>query len=272
MINKQEISISELKRIELSILKKVTKFCDDNHLIYFLLAGTALGAVRHKGFIPWDDDIDIGLPRKDYERFIETYNDEAYEVLEYSKDRNYPYAFAKVIDNGTVLIEPTNNTYPLGVYIDVFPIDGLQGDDRQRETQSRRAIRYSRMLIYKSVTTKYETDYIHRLYHIILRMALLPFSRRWIIEKQIKNAKRYSYENCDYIGVLVVRYYTTGGNVKKEYFGEGCFGEFEGEMFRLPSDCSSYLKWKYGDYMKIPPVEQRKTHHYFTVYYKEGEK
>ena len=128
----KKVSDSELKTIELEILREVAAFCDMHDVRYYLVCGTALGAVRHDGFIPWDDDIDLGLPRPDYERFLSLFRSEKYTVLDSRFDDRYPYAFAKVSDNATCLVENIAQPFPMGVYIDLFPIDGLPANEAER--------------------------------------------------------------------------------------------------------------------------------------------
>lgn len=123
----RKIDINELKRIEINILDYVADFCNKNGITYYLDGGTLLGAIRHKGFIPWDDDIDIAMPRKDYDRFVHMcLDDSRYKILSYETDEKYIYSFAKVVDSYTKLKEWGTAEYEqLGVYIDVFPIDAL---------------------------------------------------------------------------------------------------------------------------------------------------
>ena len=123
---KKELSLEEKKKILVSILSEVHNFCDENNLKYFLPGGTLIGAVRHKGFIPWDDDIDIYMPRNDYEKFLCEFNKESerYQVISLKTD-GYYLPFGKVIDTKTVLIENVDSDYKMGIYLDIFPLDNL---------------------------------------------------------------------------------------------------------------------------------------------------
>lgn len=122
---KKEIKVEELKQIQLDILKFVDKFCKENNLKYFLAYGTLLGAVRHKGYIPWDDDIDIIMFREDYEKFVTTFKDVNYKVFATEVNSKYPYPFAKVGDTRTYYMEEIKDVIDTGVNIDVFPLDYL---------------------------------------------------------------------------------------------------------------------------------------------------
>jgi lipopolysaccharide cholinephosphotransferase len=122
------ITQDELKSIQLDLLQKTADFCEANGIRYFLCGGTLLGAIRHKGYIPWDDDIDIVMPRPDYERFCKTFNqpDSVYKVKSLLTHPDYACAFAKVYDNRTMLKELHYKGVHFGVYIDVLPVDGVK--------------------------------------------------------------------------------------------------------------------------------------------------
>ena len=133
----REIGFSEIKRVALDILKDVAHFCDTHDIRYVLAYGTMLGAVRHKGFIPWDDDIDIMMPRDDYNRFIKLYNDHnpRYQVYSIENDDSYTYTMAKVFDQETVMIDNTlwRNFDKAGVFIDIFPLMGYRMKHRHNK-------------------------------------------------------------------------------------------------------------------------------------------
>ena len=127
----KEIEIEELKRIQIGILKHLDAFCKENNLTYFMCGGTLLGAVRHKGFIPWDDDIDIMMKREDYDKLIALYpkNDNSnFKLFSYELDKSFPYPFAKMDDCRTIFEEEINDSYKIGVNIDIFPIDYITED------------------------------------------------------------------------------------------------------------------------------------------------
>lgn len=130
----QEITeIAELKEIQLGILREIDKLCKAYHLKYFMSDGTLLGAVRHKGYIPWDDDLDIWMPRKDYEKLEQIMNQEGscYKVVNHKNTKGYIYAFGKAVDTRTILKENIEVNCPMGIYVDIFPYDGLPGGKKR---------------------------------------------------------------------------------------------------------------------------------------------
>ena len=134
-------SLDEIKSIELSILKRVHSICEQNGIKYYLCGGTLLGAVRHKGFIPWDDDIDIYMKRRDYTKFVnllkenaEIYAEEGLELVNATTPRYYGRIISKVIDNTTVLQENDYKTDdPIGIFIDIWPLDGTPNNNLYRK-------------------------------------------------------------------------------------------------------------------------------------------
>ena len=132
---KKITDIHELRSIQMGILDEVHRFCEAHGLRYFLSSGTLIGAVRHKGYIPWDDDIDIYMPREDYETFLNTYHDEKgiYRAINPASESHYYYTFAKVVDQRTHMVERETEGYEIGVYMDIFPVDFVTEDLKERE-------------------------------------------------------------------------------------------------------------------------------------------
>lgn len=259
------LSPEELKKCELDILKDVARFCDEHEIHYSLTFGTLLGAIRHKGFIPWDDDIDIAVPRDEYEYLIKNYTHDRYKMVEMHLQEDYPYAFAKVIDTCTELKEQSTSSFPMGVYIDIFPVDGLPETDQERHMKT--CQNACRTALYKLVSLKYPTDLKHRLIHIAVKIFLLPFSQRKIISKQHDLATRYSIEQASEVSILTIRLGC------KRKFSKGMFYNivkhpFEDAMFNIPAAYEQYLTAVYGDYM-TPPPEDKRIAHFLEAYWKE---
>lgn len=260
-----------LKKIELGILIHIDEICRKNDLKYFLCGGTLLGAVRHKGFIPWDDDIDIAMPRPDYDKFLKLMrNDEKYLALS-PLDDGYYYNFAKVVDKSTKLAEiGYRNIYGLGVHVDVFPLEGMPdgncGNVRHFKRLNSLRIKIASFAYLKPKIRKNLFAYFKSLYIYYVRNKRLK-----LIDLQKKYdalAKKYDYEKSDYV-------YATGGAYgerdifSKKFFENTVQLEFEGLYFSAPAEWDDYLKQLYGNYMELPPTEKRVAHHNFKATYME---
>lgn len=252
---KRITDIKELRAIQTGILDDIHKFCTANGITYFLSCGTLIGAVRHKGYIPWDDDIDLYMPREDYERFLSSYKDGEgrYLVIDPKAEKHYFYTFAKVVDTRTLLVETETAGYRIGVYVDIFPVDYVSDDEAERIRIFKR-----KRLLYKIRRCKISNEnYLKsRLAYYCYR--LLPVS--------VKTIDRM-------IDRLVVRREPTNTVANMTEAGPSVAGclpatdmeasvdiEFEGKMYKTMIGYKDYLSRTYGDYMTLPPVDKRVTH------------
>ena len=262
----KELTVDDVKKIEFNVLKHIADFCDKNSISYFLLGGTLLGAVRHKGFIPWDDDIDIGMPRKDYELFCSLFNDSEL-TLHLPGDKHYAYPFAKVSQKQTVLNElDSKYSNVFGVYVDVFPIDDIPNDIKKQKQYFRRLGKYKNILSIKSVRLFKKRPIIKTFVLFFLKLALI-FRRT---EKIAISANRYasSFNNCDFAGNSSWGY-GARETTKKEVFSKLVDIEFEHELFKAPENYDEWLTNVFGDYMCLPPVEKRVANHHFVAFLEE---
>lgn len=264
----KELSKEEIKDIELRILLEVAEFCDNHGIKYFLACGTLLGAVRHKGFIPWDDDVDIAMPRADYEIFVSSFSSENYVMHDFRIDEKYPYPFAKVSDPRTCLIENIESPASMGVYIDIFPIDGLPENEKERKCFFYKLGWRRRVLAWKRNAVCKTEGVVHKIIQIIAKFILKPVSVNSIVYWYDKHVKKYDYETALSVGHFVTKA-TWGADVKpKSLFSNAIKCEFEQESFWIPSDYETYLTIEYGDYMKLPPEEERVSNHDYMAYWK----
>ncbi len=252
--------IQELRQIQMGILDYVHQFCEEHGITYFLSSGSLLGAVRHGGYIPWDDDIDIYMPRTEYERLLREFkNNEQYRLLDPAKEPHYYYTFAKVVDLRTRMIEKETEGYEIGVYMDIFPIDYVPDDLKEREHVFKR-----KRLLYKIRRCKISNS--NPLYSRIAYWCykFLPVSveqlnrmiRKLIVRK----------EPTQYVCNM-----TEAGLGAKHCFPAKDIAstvniKFEDRIYKTMVGYKDYLSCTYGDYMKLPPVEQRVTHQ-FTAYW-----
>lgn len=255
----RKLTLSEQKEIELEILKWVDRFCRENELQYMLSAGTLLGAIRHKGFIPWDDDIDIVMPRKDYERFYAEFNTKNsnpnYRVISY-REKTLIYPFLKVVDTRTVVKEDfVNPKYgKTGVWVDVFPIDGIP--------QQKITYKYFRLLKHlhgiavsdpKSAATSFR-----KYSKTILKVLFGNPDPYKIARKYDEKAKSFPVVKNMPVGVLIWGYGRL--EIMPYSYLETTEVEFEGNSFFASRMWDHYLTQIYGDYMKLPPLEKRIGH------------
>lgn len=256
---------AKLKEVQFEMLKVFAEICEKEKLTYWLIAGTALGAVRHKGFIPWDDDIDVGMPRADYERFMEigqSYLPEYYFLQNYKTDPNYPINFAKIRDSRTTYIESSAAHLDMnhGVWIDIFPHDGFpEGKLRVKLFKLRSKITFAR--IYLVFTKKIPLDRAHKVKRAMCHLTKLLYPTvKGTVKRRERLFTKYPYDTSQY----VLNNSGAWGDreiQQRSVFGEGTEGVFEGFKIKLPLDWDKYLSTLYGDYMTPPPEDKRVGHH-----------
>lgn len=259
------IELEELKRIQLDILTEVDKFCSDNQIRYSISGGTLLGAVRHRGYIPWDDDIDIMMPRPDYDRFIHTFQSQGdLWVQTYMSDESYWQPFAKVINSKTVLEESSLRT---GVFINIFPIDGMPDEKTTQKLVDRRTHLVFKDLYYDSKTYRFKKGNRVILYLKYLIKKFLSKGRDYAIKELEAISRKYPFETSDYAGCIMWGY-GLKERMPRTVFESYSKIEFEGRFFSCVANYDKYLSSLFGDYMKLPLVDERISHHHFIAYWK----
>lgn len=250
-----------LQKKECEMLKHLIKVCDQMNIKYYLLGGTLLGAVRHKGFIPWDDDIDVGMLREDYEFFTKNaqqYFPEHLFVQTFENDPGYSRNFAKLRDSNTTFIEKNNANakFNQGVYIDIFPLDYYPDNFFSAKIVDIKKKYYMAKISETFDLSELNENGLKRIMRLIFRK-MIP-SVQYALEKRDEAYKttKKSKRIANYEG-----YWGKKEIVPAEWFGEGSELEFEGMKVRGVKEYDLYLTQLYGDYMKLPPVEKRVTHH-----------
>ena len=265
----QEVTdVSEIQQMELGIMEYIHEVCQKIGVKYFLAYGSLIGAVRHQGFIPWDDDMDICMLREDYEKlqdYLITNPDERYEVLSYKNNLNYVYPFMKVQDNHTYLLEEdVRIDSNMGIYVDIFPVDGYE-DDAKFKNKMTKLIKKRQLSCYtfKGITnTKSVLNSLLRYVSVII--FYFTNTNKYVahIEELAKSRKVSDYEQVDY-----VIYKDMNKPVwRREWLEQVTTGTFEGKKFTIPKKYHEILTSDYGDYMQLPPVEQRVSHHDFKLW------
>ena len=268
-IRYQEVTdIREIQQMELGIMEYIHEVCQKIGVKYFLAYGSLIGAVRHKGFIPWDDDMDICMLREDYEKlqdYLISNPDERYEVMSYKNNLNYVYPFMKVQDNQTYLLEEdVRIDSNMGIYVDIFPVDGYE-DDSVFKDKMTRLIKKRQLSCY---TFKGITNTKSLLNSLIRYISVIIFyftnTNKYIrgIDELAKSRKVDDYELVDYLIYKDMHKPVW----KREWLEQTIMGVFEGKEFMIPKNYHEILTSDYGDYMQLPPVELRFSHHDFQLW------
>ncbi len=269
-----QITLEECRKIQLEMLNAVVQICEENGLRYFLCGGTLLGAIRHKGFIPWDDDIDIEMPRPDYERLMQLSGGKIGRFRLAGPDRGEYMdccRWFRLYDDNTVVenfrghldkIKP----YYHPIFIDIFPLEGLPTGKISSYINWGRHIFLSKMQRSASLDVMVGRNFAAHAFHVLSAIPAKAVGyNRWgrAIERL---SKKYSFDKCEYIGVTTVEHYITREKVLKKPYIKEIKVLFEGKYYTAPGGYDIYLTQLYGDYMKLPPVEKRCSHHAFKFY------
>ena len=269
----QELTLQEQKDVAVSVLSEIDEICRKNNFIYSLAYGTLLGAIRHNGFIPWDDDIDIMMPREDYLRFIDycKNNKTNFELASSFTDPDYGYIFSKACDKETIVIPGNMKWKKHGIQVDIFPIENL-GDDIDAAKKEFMKKRFQRQLLVAWNWERFEKNKNKSFSYNTAKFIFFVMSRfasNKRLAKSIHNYYgRFTYEKKQYGGIVC------GAYQKREIMPMHIYEEytdviFEGKHFKAIAKYDEYLTIVYGDYMKLPPEEKRVTHHNFKAYRKQ---
>lgn len=257
-----------LHKIQLEIFKEFILICKELNLKYYVIGGTALGTLRHGGFIPWDDDIDVGMPRSSYELFLKEAPkiiSNQYFIQTHITDRFYPHNFAKIRDNNTTFIERNVKHLDInhGVYIDIFPLDGVSSSSiynfffkMKNKILTKKINEFFDLTMFQERRTLKS-----RVFQIFVNFLLFRYNNQELVFMKDTLLKKKKYEDCD----TIANFCGSWGEkeiVPKSYFGEGRKMKFEDLNVVIPEKIEDYLLRLYGDYMKLPPIQNRITHHY----------
>lgn len=272
----KEISFEEVKLLQLDILRYIDSFCKEKGLNYSLAYGSLIGAVRHKGYIPWDDDIDIMMPRKDYELFINSFNGvfNHLSVLSPEIDPNYYAPYANVYDNRTLLTEGINGHrgFHIGIKIDIFPIDIVSSDKETYARYMQYVERINYIMYLKRITkASCQGNNIKKRLKVYLYKSLYSFFPYRFLQNAIKLiVRKHKAKQSEYVDNIVFNIYSRKcTRFPKIIMDSYVRVPFERYEFNIIKDYDNVLRRIYGDYMQLPPEEQRFAHHDFKAYWKD---
>lgn len=262
------VPLELIQSCEFEMMKYLKQVCDEHHLQYYLAYGTLIGAVRHQGFIPWDDDVDIHMPREDFLQLVEIMKQKPhpyYRMIARETTPEYSYLWPKLIDTRTKLTQIGDWKEPvqLGIFIDIFLLDGAGNSREEAEVRYRQAF-----LLYRHVKraamkmfSPWESwcrTIPKWIYHIPEKVMGIGY---WM-DKHASFCSKKAYHEYEYVGAMGASTPEPSRNVwKKEWFGSGTDLTFNGELFQAPCNWDAVLRPEYGDYMLLPPPEKRIPHH-----------
>lgn len=258
--------LKKLQSLELMILKDFIKICEENNLSYYIYAGSLLGAVRHNGFIPWDDDLDVVMFRDDYEKFKKIFissNNEKYELLTNETHEDYFHLLSKLMIKGTLFEEKWVNQvdFHIGINIDIFVLDDLSDDNFKRYYQLKKAFFYNKLLIMSQIKLD-NLPFIpkvvtHSGYYLLRLFGIKP---NWLNKRCLNFLKKYKDENTKCVFDISATAEEYPQIYQKEDFKEIVKIPFEDIEVNAPKGYDHILKSLYGDYMQLPPEEDRYNH------------
>lgn len=258
--------MSQLKQVELDIFKAFLTICEQLNLRYYLLGGTLLGAVRHKGFIPWDDDIDVGMPRKDYEIFLEKGQSllpKNLFIQNIKTEKNCPYNFTKIRKSDTAFIESSIHHFSInhGIFLDIFPLDYYpETPKKQKKIDFWNKIYTSRVGFEFDLPGNRFPSLKRRILRLWLKIIFPSWQKALLKREKLMKSTLTETLTANYCGAWGKKEI-----VPTEWYGQGTMLEFEGLQVCAPSNYQAWLTQVYGDYMQLPPIEKQKTHHYTDV-------
>ena len=270
----KEMTRDEMKALQLEILKTVDRFCRDNDIQYTVAEGTCIGAVRHMGYIPWDDDVDIAMTRPNYERFIHSFDRYHKDLAIYAPELKWDYyaPYANVFDKRTILDEGLNghNGMEIGVKIDIFPIDGVATDIKKCHRNKRIMALLWNILYIKRVKINktYHKSLRHYLRFLVKRVILFPV-KYTSVQRAIRHfATKYSFEDSINVDNCIFPHRRDSWCSQHVFDGYKDV-TFEGITVSIMNGYNEYLTKLYGDYMTPPPEEKRIASHGFKAFWKD---
>ncbi len=273
----QKLTLIQVQNAALEILKEISHICEENNLRYFLTYGTLIGAVRNGGIIPWDDDIDIMMPRPDYNKLVEYFIKnrkklQPLELFDNTINSKYPHIIGRVSDNRFRLNFANEKDYGIGVFVDIYPLDGV-GDNYKRAVKLIKKTKKLASFCFLTSRKHYKRDNTQSLLKMIIKFPAYVIAKingnKHYITKLNKYSDMFDYDSSKYVACLVWPVGKKNG-LDRDVFERELFNTktimFEDALFNIPVGYDKFLTVTYGNYMEPLPEKDRKTHHTYDAY------
>ena len=259
-------SLNEVQLASKEVVEELLKVCQENHIRYFALGGTLLGCVRHKGFIPWDDDIDLGFPREDYERLLKILEKNRFQLTTYETDPTHISYFAKLTtDSVKVIKHRGEHDVELAVWVDLFPLDGMPKNAFQRKIYIKRVMFQKLLYKFSLIDNVMYDKHRGKMHNFLiwfgktLRLHKI-LNYKHVLNRIDKLLKKYPYEDSEYVANLMGAW-SQKEIFPKAYYDDAVLYPFEDIYLNAPKAYDAILTQMYGDYM-TPPAQDNRDHHH----------
>ena len=272
MISKKNITIAEMKKCELEMLLFIDEICNRHGLRYYLAYGTLLGAVRHKGFIPWDDDVDVAMPRNDFIKLCRLLpSNTPYALVSSYTTKGYTVPFAKLYDKRTELKQNYSflERVELGVYIDIFILDGFPTSSSLARIHSEKINKYMKGWYWANTKFRVSNSLLRDSVRFVLTIPCRIKGAIFYSELLNNTLSVYDFDESVLVSDASSMDPLSKCTMLKDVYGEGTLLEFEGHMFSAPQKYDDYLRINYGDYMRIPDEKDRVSNHNYVAYWRD---
>ncbi len=256
----------KIKEAQLDLLDELVRICEKKNINYCLIAGTLIGAIRHNGFIPWDDDIDVGMTRENYNRFLEACKidlGKEYELYNWNNDIYYPHPFSKLKIKGTHYTEELSKDSSMNdsIFIDIFPYDNVPKSKIKQFFQKNVIKFYRKAILLKCNFSIIGNSFLKKILYFPVKLYSKTVSKEMLIKKIDSEAQKYNNENSEFITNHGGSYSYEREMANKDWLINTTRHVFEGIEYNIPKQYDAFLTHVYGDYMKLPPKSQRKGKH-----------
>lgn len=270
---KEELNIEQIHKATLGIVEKLIEICDKINVNYYVAYGSLIGVVRHKGFIPWDDDFDVVMLRDDYEKFcdycIKNENKlKPFKLLSRKCEKKYPYNIARLNNMNYKAVYDNVQGYESGIFIDIYPLDGAGSDvDKVLKKMEKKKSNLFRITLW-SIDDHYTKSTYNKWYRSIIKYFVRGYSKvrgaKHFLDKMENFKNLYDINNSRYIAEMT---WDSGLTLyEKSWFDKYIYMDFENLKVKVPIGYDDFLRCHYGDYMKFPPKEEQVPHHEYKVY------